>query len=234
MPTHLRKFWSKGACMALYLGLSVPALAQAPIPDAAIAQELQRLAAHAGIIFVGQIVNIHPQKGLVEITFQVEQVISGSVGSSYTFREWSGLWPSGQHRYSVGQRVLAFMHTVSKVGMSSPVHGAEGLVPVIVQGADSPELLDIRRVAASVIREPNSPLPTESNGAVLLSEAVRTFKSPLQGPAQTLPRESIPLRAHPPAALRPARMLPSGTAAQAHSNSSASLISLPGRSHVSR
>jgi hypothetical protein len=33
--------------------------------------------------------------GVVEITFAVEDAVRGVSGSTYTLREWAGLWPAG-------------------------------------------------------------------------------------------------------------------------------------------
>ncbi len=141
----------------------------------AIANELQVLASHAAVIFVGQITSIEHRSGIVEVSFRVEQPVRGAVGTTVLLREWAGTWAPGQSRYLLGQRVLAFLHAASPAGVSSPVHGAEGLVPVLVQGADAPRLLDIRRVAASVVRAAGTPLLTEANGAVQLADVLPIF-----------------------------------------------------------
>ena len=177
----------------------------------AIAAEVRSLAGHAGTIFVGQITSVRRQGGVVEVSFRVEQPVRGAAGPAYVMREWAGLWPPGHSRYTVGQRVLAFVHGASATGFSSPVHGAEGLVPVVVQGAHSPQLLDIRRVAASVVRAPGDPLPTDKEGAVQLSDVMEMIASPEASGGAVPPRWRIPLRARPPVAFRPA--VPAGSPA---------------------
>ncbi len=180
-----------------------PARAQTPIPDQAIVGELRTLASHAATIFVGRITSIQRRTGCVEVSFRVEQPVSGSTGSTYVLREWAGLWPPGHSRYAVGQRVLAFIQGPSVAGFNSPVHGPEGLVPVLVQGANAPALLDIRRVAASVLRSPGTPLPTEHDGAISLQGALGSLAQAGLPSNVTVDRQSVPLRAHPPAAMQP-------------------------------
>ena len=183
-------------CGALALTCTgVPArAAQATDLGQGIASELQTLASHASMVFVGQITSIKRKGGVVEVTFRIEQPIAGAVSASYVVREWAGLWPPGQNRYTVGQRALAFLHAPSDAGLSSPVHGAEGLVPVVVQGAENPPLLDVRRVAAAVERSQSTPLPTEAEGGILLSDAL-TLISARPGMTQSGP-VSRPLPAH--------------------------------------
>jgi hypothetical protein len=62
----------------------------------------------------------------VQISFQVEQAVRGvRAGQVLTIQEWSGLWTS-RERYRVGQRMLLVRYPPSKLGLTSPVGGAEG------------------------------------------------------------------------------------------------------------
>ncbi|MGI4829034.1 MAG: hypothetical protein ACRYFU_12700 [Janthinobacterium lividum] len=106
--------------------------------------ELQLLASRAAVVFSGQVISIERRGGVVEVSFRVEQAVVGGVGSTFVLREWAGLWPAGQFRYHVGERALVFMHAASAAGFASAVDGQEGIVPVEVQGADAPALLDVR------------------------------------------------------------------------------------------
>ncbi len=162
-----------GACLALLLG-GLPAqraMGQSPLKNEILA-ELQVLGGRAATAFVGQITAIQRRGSVVEVTFRVERPVHGSVGGTFVLREWAGMWVPGQPRYSVGQRVLAFVHAGSAAGFSSPVHGAEGLVPVQVQGANAPMLLDVRRVAASVVRPLGVPLPSGQEGTLPLDDVL--------------------------------------------------------------
>lgn len=169
------------------------AKAQGTVPPTGLSGEFASLASRAATIFVGQVIRIERHGGAVEITFNVEQAIAGSNGSQYTLREWAGLWPQGQYRYTVGQRSLLFLNGTSLAGFGSPVDGAEGVVPVLVQGADAPELLDIRRLSAATLRTPGVPLANEATGAIQLAEALPLIAAGLENGAGRLPRPE-PLR----------------------------------------
>ena len=221
--------WNKAAVVRkLTLGLVAfasgngrPVVAQTATPGAVAPQtsltgELQSLAGRAAVVFRGQVVAIERHGGVVAITFRVEQPVLGGAGATYVLREWSGLWPMGQFRYNVGERALIFVHAASTAGLASPVDGQEGVVPVLVQGADAPALLDIRRLAAAILRAPQTPLPTEADGAILLSEAIEVITSAAHAassPAMSRPEPNrFPLISHQPE-LRlqqatPARLMP--------------------------
>lgn len=156
---------------ASVMAAQVPPAAEVPYaPQTSLTGEISSLAQRAGVIFVGQVFSVERRGGVVDINFHVEQAITGSVGDTFTLREWAGLWPQGLWRYNVGQRSLLFLHSPSAAGLASPVDGAEGVVPVIVQGVNAPQLLDIRRLGAALLRAPGTPLPTGAEGAILLSE----------------------------------------------------------------
>lgn len=146
-------------------------------PQTSIAGEIASLASRSACIFVGQVAGIERRAGVVEVTFRVELAVAGDPGASYVLREWAGLWPQGQYRYTVGQRALLFLHDRSPAGLGSPVDGADGVVPVVVQGADAPELLDIRRLASAICRSLGTPLPTAVEGAIQLGDAVAAINA---------------------------------------------------------
>lgn len=56
-----------------------------------------------------------------------------SPGQLLTIQEWAGLWTGGE-RYRVGERVLLFLYSPSKLGLTSPVGGAMGRFAVDSQG----------------------------------------------------------------------------------------------------
>ena len=119
---------------AMFAADGVPAT-----PDGLIVQMSQS----AGIIFIGEVMDVHrpgngfsgsPEaaaEGIVQVDFFVDQAVRGPAqGSTYTLREWSGLWVGGTDRYHVGQRLLLLLHAADANGLSSPVHGAEGVIPL--------------------------------------------------------------------------------------------------------
>jgi hypothetical protein len=137
--------------------------------DTSVGGALRSLASRAAVVFAGQVQTIERKGGVVEVVFRVDQVMQGDVGATYTLREWGGLWSAGEQRYRVGQRAMMFLHAGSVGGLSSPVDGMEGVVPVVPMGADAVPLLDVRRLATRVQRLQGAPMRGE---AIALNEAV--------------------------------------------------------------
>jgi hypothetical protein len=101
---------------------------------------LHQLSDKADVIFAGQVMAIRrPNDGVVEVEFRVDQAIRGcAVGTPYILREWAGLWAGDTQRYRVGQSLLMLLHAPSAAGMSSPVGGLDGAVPIRQGGAATP------------------------------------------------------------------------------------------------
>ncbi|HWB32471.1 MAG TPA: hypothetical protein VG714_04795 [Acidobacteriaceae bacterium] len=150
------------ARLALTL-LTAPALASAqipaqlPAPPATASDALHQMADQAGIIFTGQVTAIrHPRStpgstGVVEIDFAVtDSVLGPASGSVYTLREWAGLWPANDTPFAVGRRYLMLLHAPGASGLSSPVGGQDGAIPILGAGpAAQPQAFDTRTAAAS-------------------------------------------------------------------------------------
>jgi hypothetical protein len=98
---------------------------------------LHQLSDKADVIFAGQVLAIRrPNEGVVEVEFRVDQAIRGcAAGTPYILREWAGLWAGDNQRYRVGQRLLMLLHAPSAAGMSSPVGGLDGAIPIRQGGA---------------------------------------------------------------------------------------------------
>lgn len=98
---------------------------------------LHELSDQADVIFAGQVVAIRrPDNGVVEVDFRVDEAIRGcTAGTTYTLREWSGLWMVNNQRYHVTQRLLLLLHAPGAAGMSSPVSGLDGAIPIRLSGA---------------------------------------------------------------------------------------------------
>ncbi len=100
--------------------------------SAAAGPGLKNLVTSSGIIFSGQVISIGrnaaapgPSRGSTIITFHVDHALRGvSQGQRLTLHEWEGLWVTKQ--YYVGERLLLFLYSPSKLGLSSPVAGAMG------------------------------------------------------------------------------------------------------------
>jgi hypothetical protein len=143
----------------------------ASTPATSVAAVLKGLAGRAGVVFVGQVEKIRPSEGVVEITFAVQRPVLGVTGSTYVMREWAGRWTGGQRRFVVGQRAMFFLHTPNAAGLSSPVEGMTGAVPVIPMGADAQALVDVRWLATRVMRPVGSELASAETGAITLADA---------------------------------------------------------------
>lgn len=119
-----------GVAAAIWLS-GVGALAQT------VETPLHEMADAAGVIFVGQVLQVRHvdgagiASGVVEVQFRVDRAVLGcAAGGTYVLREWAGLWTGGEERYRVGQRLLMLLHTPSAAGMSSPVGGLDGAIPI--------------------------------------------------------------------------------------------------------
>jgi hypothetical protein len=121
---------------------------------------LHEMSDRAGVIFMGQVlavrlpIGVGPASGVVEVDFRVDQAILGCrTGQPYVLREWGGLWAGGAERYRVGQRLLMLLHSPSAGGMSSPVGGLDGAIP-IRQGAGGNAEVGV--VAESLVAPPSA------------------------------------------------------------------------------
>ncbi len=118
------------------LGAATQAQETAPAPQT-IEEALHQLSDAAGVIFTGEVTAIRHlsgdkrSSGVVEVDFRIDQAIRGCTsGSTYTLREWAGLWSGGDERYRIGQRLLMLLHAPGPGGMSSPVGGMDGAIPI--------------------------------------------------------------------------------------------------------
>ena len=132
----LRAFAMAALAMArLAHGQSTPT---APIVQPqTVVDILHQLSDKAEVVFAGQVLTIRRlDTGVVEVEFRVDQAIRGcTAGAPYILREWAGLWAGDNQRYRVGQRLLMLLHAPSAAGMSSPVGGLDGAIPIRQGGA---------------------------------------------------------------------------------------------------
>jgi hypothetical protein len=179
------------------------------VPDRTVGDALRHLGDHAGVAFIGRVQKIElppaaqqgiaqqgsAQQGVAAITFEVLQPVVGDPGPVYTVHEWAGLWTGGRQRYTVGQRALFFFHPVNAAGLTSPVDGMEGIVPLIPTTADASSLLDVRRLGTRILRRVGDPLPMADTGAITLNDAVAVLTRPgaiLEPALLTLPEGVLP------------------------------------------
>jgi hypothetical protein len=175
MAWILRVFPGGVLVLALALALALPARGQATstaIDDTATPQDvvtaLHQMADRAGVIFVGRVAGVRRQdsggvaSGVVEATFEVDQAIRGCAeGTPFVLREWAGLWEGDDQRYRVGQRLLMLLHAPNAAGMSSPVDGMDGAIPIVRGGSVplaanssarvAPPAVDLRWVATKLL-----------------------------------------------------------------------------------
>lgn len=166
------------------LAAKIPSAMQAPVSlsltsggmPATADAVIEDMARAAGLIFAGQVIAIRRSagftnsdqaaaEGIVEVDFRVDQAVRGPAsGAIFTLREWSGLWNGngGNERYRVGQRLLVFLYEPDISGLSSPVHGRDGAVPLrgggIAPGPDDATsfaaewMVDLRWVQARTLK----------------------------------------------------------------------------------
>jgi hypothetical protein len=145
--------------VALAAGAACGQTASAP---ETVVDVLHEFSDKAAVIFAGQVLAVRrPGTGVVEVEFRVDEAIRGcSAGAPYVLREWDGLWTGGAQRYRVGQRLLMLLHAPSAAGMSSPVGGMDGAIPIRQgsgastesAGAAQPPYVDLRWLGARVPR----------------------------------------------------------------------------------
>ncbi len=141
----------------------------------------------AGVIFTGQVVAVkrhdpaNGAAGVVEIQFAVEDAVRGVTGGTYTLREWAGLWPGGNEPFRVGQRYLMLLHTPSAAGLSSPVGGMDGAIPIRGGTTGDSRVVDLGWVATRVV-QPTIYVGTAGQGAmggpILATASARLSSSP--------------------------------------------------------
>src|SRR6266851_2121297 len=116
------------------------ATAEPVVQPQTVVDILHQFSDKADVIFAGQVLAIRrPNDGVVEVEFRVDQAIRGcTAGTPYVQREWAGLWAGDNQRYRVGQRLLMLLHAPGAAGMSSPVGGLDGAIPIRQGGSVMP------------------------------------------------------------------------------------------------
>jgi hypothetical protein len=142
-------------------------------PPQSVEDALHRMSDRAAVVFVGQVTAVRrvdggeAGQGVVEVSFRVDQAVRGCVtGGTYVLREWAGLWAANDARFRVGQRRLMMLHAPGPGGMSSPVGGMDGAIPVhgvgkavwsandsaATIGTPAAEMVDLRWVGTRLAR----------------------------------------------------------------------------------
>jgi hypothetical protein len=148
----------------------------------------------AGVIFAGQVVAVRLHKGtagatgVIEIDFAVEDAVREVSGSTYILREWAGLASGGEQPFRVGQRFLMLLHAPGAAGLSSPVGGPDGAIPI--RGS--------RAAGASAEDDAAPAIPGQTDGGVV---DLRWVETRVIRPASSLPQPvarptALPVPAH--------------------------------------
>lgn len=125
---------------------------------------LREMEARAGVVFAGEVMSIRIEgpdaagglsefggDGVVDVSLQVEDAIRGcSPGQRYVLREWAALWRNQPGRYRVGQRAVWLLYPPNAGGLSSPVGGMMGVLPM--SGRGDRTQVDMRWIQARSLR----------------------------------------------------------------------------------
>ena len=136
-----RNVWLASALALLFAagGVHAQVAAEEAVSESApvtVEDVLHAMTQQAAVIFAGQVVAVRRlsgrdgSTGVVEISFAVDDAVRGVSGSSYTLREWAGLWTGGDQPLRAGQRYLMLLYAPSATGLSSPVGGMDGAIPI--------------------------------------------------------------------------------------------------------
>ena len=131
-----RLWWRMLQMVGMWFAVVAPRVGVAQ-SSTSTSDALNAMTDRAGVVFLGTVSSIRHiasdggSSGAVEITFAVEQAVKGcTTGSTYALREWAGLWMANDARYRVGQRLLMLLHAPGPGGLSGPVDGMNGAIPV--------------------------------------------------------------------------------------------------------
>lgn len=157
-----------------------------------VEEALHQISNQADVIFAGHVIAIRPHNkeavtsGYIQIDFGVDQGIRGCVsGETYTLREWAGLWAGNPDRYQVGRRLLMMLRAPGASGMSSPVGGMDGAIPI--RGGGAPSLLSGPSTLSQI-----SVVDLRWIGAKLLHPMSYMLQTPLQPTPLGLSQQALP------------------------------------------
>ena len=119
--------------------------ATAALATMTIRLDLPQIVAAADRAFVGRVVSVHvdrDQSGLPStwVTFAVDQVIKGTVGSGLTMKQFGAATPlsdgsmlhlPGLPTYAAGDEMVIFLSGESAAGFCSPIGLAQGKFPIV-------------------------------------------------------------------------------------------------------
>ena len=191
-----------GNLLLMTVGLSLsPAFASAPPATLSAASPfpagvdavLLGMSKQAGVIFAGHVIAVDRSdpSGFVDIHFRIDEPVRGCPRTGvYVLREWAGRWIGHPERYRVGQRWLMLLTPRGPSGMSSPVFGSDGAVPIIASapqpilgssgvppedpGVAPDSAVDLRLLQARVVRAPAAFIQGSTEGVARPIAPLRT------------------------------------------------------------
>ena len=156
-------------------------------PQTAPTQEavLRALFDNAGAIFTGQVTAIRetPYSSIIEVDFHVEDAIRGVQNSTYTLHQWISHPLFLDAPYQLGERNLLFLHALTPSGLSSPVGGQIGKIPLQDQSVDLRWLQTrVERIAPPSLhpittQAAHSGLLTLNTPTTLLTQILQTLRT---------------------------------------------------------
>ena len=192
--------------LAIFLLVCEPSVRAQTDPPPTIEEALHHMSDLAGVIFIGEVTSIRHQpgqqdaSGIVEIDFRIDQAVRGCPAAGiYTLREWAGLWEGGDQRYRIGQRLLMMLHSPGPAGISSPVDGMNGAIPIHADHSNSqilsaanasasqPLVADLRWVATRILRTVPYDLPSSSATPSLMSATTALTQQDITDSVQQTP-----------------------------------------------
>jgi len=161
--------------------------------------DLSYLARRADVIVQGRITNVvheslpgYPNIPTVKVTLNVENMMRGPKGDTYTFREiFVGLRArTGNRSYRIGRQLLLFLPSPSPYGLSSPVGIEQGRfhitrdskgIPVVVNERGNIGLFrnvaEAANMAGRPLTESQLKIVSSENAPVPLNEFVSIVKN---------------------------------------------------------
>lgn len=156
----------------------------------------------SGVVFTGQVIAVRHMQSILEIDFAVEDAILGATpNTTYNLREWIGLAPNADSAFLVGHRYLMFLHRPGPGGLSSPVGGPDGAIPILPgNSAASPTIPDTLGLAAqtaltqSALSQTTSPISPAHTNFRLASSSTETAALPIPLTSSALASSTVDLR----------------------------------------
>ena len=154
-----------------------------PVAARVFGPQWQAMARRAGIIFSGTVLKVERSRGVdtsvatVQMTFRVDRAVAGTqAGEKLVIREWMGAW-SMHPPIRRGQRLLLLLYPPSRAGLTSPVRGSLGLVPL--DGAGQHVSVVFQRIRSAITATPQAStvdVSTRTISAVQLELALRNAR----------------------------------------------------------